>query len=210
MKAPLLFTLATIALGATLVSCGSDEEDTPNATPTATPSPTTTLAPGGGGGDLPLTVVPPPHPWPSNQPIPTDWLTYRNTDRPGFSFRYPDTWHMDPDPQASTIRSWDQTTQQSEPLFPTGGIAVQYAAQLLPSDPKELEPPQGSTETKLAGISGWEIVYTREAGAGDWNRFHQVWADRNGYRFWLGGYFAQKDADEGILLQMVKSLTLLD
>ena len=71
MRVPLLFTLATIALGAALASCGSDEE----VAPVVTPVPTT---------DLPTA------PTPARSPavIPADWLTQVDPVL-GFSLRYP-------------------------------------------------------------------------------------------------------------------------
>ncbi|MCH7999994.1 MAG: hypothetical protein IIA91_11005 [Chloroflexi bacterium] len=228
MKPIILVPLVALALvggsaGAYLAvtSEGSVEEVVvaqPTATPTPAAEPTPTTAPmpaseatpvamqppGGAGGDLSETVVPAPTPPPTIPPVPADWATYTDPDG-SFALRYPGDWFV---PRERRIHSWGP----DEPFYPAGGILVDFGRTLLSSDtdPREILPPQGATESVFGGIRGWELVLTRDAGPGHWDRLHQIWADRDGYRFWLAVAFAEQDADETTFLQIANSFGFIE
>jgi hypothetical protein len=223
--------LAAVALLALLAACGESGQetrspapasDTPTAppaaeTPTAEPSeetPVATEPPGGAGGGGDGTVVPVTTPFPTPPPVAADWVTHSQpaSERsPAFDFSYPASWVMQggettgPGVGVSiTLWSWDPNTW-SRPYFPPNSIKVGLSA--APEDILSYCEPRGAAPATVAGIEGWQIVYSYDdpSKSNGVTRAHEVGVLHNGYCFVIGGNFAQENPDETTFLQIANS-----
>jgi len=198
LGAGLMLAAGGTAVGVYLaVPSGSEEEVSPQAqaTATATPSPV-----------LPTVLATPSVTAPQ---VPAGWLAFSDAVN-RVAFQYPEKWSLDPDDgtkHSTRIASFDLSTWGG--AFPAGGVAVE-----LMRIPLENAEPRRATATDAVvfGLQGWEFSAPRTEMGGDaaWARVHVFAADSHGFRYLVGGYFAEENPNEAAFLAIVNSLKLID
>ncbi len=217
-KLLLLLALLVLLLAGLLMACGETEEPaitattttqsaaTSTATPIATPIPTATVSGNIGGGELPPpTIVPAPSPVASPAPIPADWATFTDPRAP-FTVRFPPSWGVQAGGGGNFWAINPATTAS-----PASGMAEFQRIEVYFSTVEQAEPKSTqATNRTVAGISGWQIVYTYDpAKARNIARVHEVGVDRNGMRLRLVAYFGSGTSDEETFLQVVSSMRFI-
>jgi hypothetical protein len=198
LKLPVSFLFAVVL--ALVAACGEEEAGLQEPSPTsALPSPTT-LDPDLG------TIVPPPPALPTPVVIPPDWQTFLDQEIGDFTFQYPRGWFRGVSP--GQLGSFDPSNSPSVDFFPATGIAVEVGRVSLQA-PGIAPRPNGATDTTLDRAPGWEVVFTY-GGVDVVQRIHTVHVDRNGYRYYILGYFGQPDADETIFLQILSTFKFVN
>ena len=188
MRVPLLFPLATIALGAALVSCGDSEEVIPG--PSSAPATTAASTTASPTPDL------------------ADWPTYADPDG-RFTMRYPASWFMSDD-SSSTVKPKGYLVAIFTSFAPGSG-AGQFPSQgakvdlevFMPSTGNDCrQAPEGTTPDTLGGAAGWRRFVPVTEGDG---RSKSVGGYFDQYCYVLTGYFGSKNTNDEIFETMIRT-----
>ena len=202
--------------GILMASSGGEEEvlqqvATPTTSPSTSPqlSAAPTSSPEPSPKSTPTTTAPTPTPVISLPPVPADWATFSSNRVPEITFRYPQTWFLS---YESRITSFDPSTWKGG-YFPPGGILLDFDR--IPLEPSNgiFDRPPEATDVVFGGLPGWQALCTSpdpNCSGAPWAKRRHFAVERNGYRYVLYGAFADKDADESVLLQVASTFRFID